>query len=545
MIHPYPSDITLTQPEKFTDPFRYRPHPLVTLAAESVMARIKGSQELSEIFAEGKMMGVLAVAYGPELNQIGYLAGFSGLAGGKSIVEGFVPPIYDLTDPNGYFKIKEAEISALNNEISRLSTSPELQALRQKIEEAAHEMTTDISKQKLRMEGLKAERDRIREENIDDDKIKELVRQSQFEKAQLRRIKAHWEETLQSLKSQINEIEDKLAQTKRLRKDMSDHLQAWIFLQYRVHDFNGEEHSILDIFKSRGLTPPGGTGDCAAPKLLEHAYRNGMKPLAMGEFWYGTSPDTAVRTEGLFYPSCTSKCGPLLAYMTQGLDISQENTVHGSPEILYEDDDILVAHKPSGMPSVPGLNGICSLQEWITEKTGCTTIESVHRLDMDTYGLMLFAKNSEAGCNIRKQFEEHMVRKTYCAILSPKGKGNIKKGDTGFISLPLSPDYDERPRQKVDYHQGKEAITQFDVEEILADGSILIKYHPLTGRTHQLRVHSAHHLGMGHPIKGDLLYGGADALYGGADAPHLCLHAAEIEFTHPSTGEAVTFSDKA
>ena len=537
MIHPYPSDLGFTMPETFTDPFRYRPHPLVTLAAESVMDRIKGSPELSEIFAEGKMMGVLVVAYGPDFKQIGYLAGFSGLAGGKSVVDGFVPPIYDLTAPDGYFKLKEAEISALNHKTSQMSSSAELKALRSKLETALHDMASEITAQKSRMEQLKAERDLLRKESIDDGQAKELIRQSQFEKAQLRRLKAQWEETIDSIRSQIEEIEGKIAQMKRLRKEMSDQLQEWIFRQYRVHDFNGNELSILDIFKSQGLVPPGGTGECAAPKLLEYAYRNGMKPLAMGEFWHGLSPDTAVRTEGHFYPSCTSKCGPLLGYMTQGLKIAQEDTVHGSPEILYEDDDILVAHKPSGMPSVPGLNGTISLLEWLMDKTGYSDIESVHRLDMDTYGLMLFAKHSKAGCNIRKQFEEHTVRKTYRAILSSKGERTTGKEESGVISLPLSPDYDERPRQKVDRHQGKDAITEFDVNEIMEDGSIMVTYHPHTGRTHQLRVHSAHHLGMGHPIKGDLLYGGEEAA-------HLCLHAVEIEFTHPSTGLRVTFSDK-
>ena len=538
MIHPYPSDIDLTRPDRFTDPFRYRPHPLVTLAAESLMERIRSSSELSEIFAEGKMLGVLAVGYGPEFKQTGYLAGFSGLAGGRSMINGFVPPIYDLTDPDGYYKIRESEISAVNNEISELSSSSELEDLRAKMETAQRNMSEEVAAQKKRMGELKAERDLIRKETIDEGRAMELTRQSQFEKAQLRRLKANWEETVESIRSQIREIEDRIMELKRLRKEMSDNLQEWIFRQYLVHDFNGNELSISDIFKSNGLVPPGGTGECAAPKLLEYAYRNGMKPLAMGEFWYGTSPDTAVRTEGHFYPSCTSKCGPLLEYMIQGLDIAKENSIHGSPEILYEDDDIVIAHKPSGMPSVPGLNGACSLQEWIAEKTGCRTIESVHRLDMDTYGVMLFAKTSVAGSYIRRQFEEHSVRKIYRAVLSPTGKGDIEKGESGYISLPLSPDYDERPRQKADLHQGKEALTEYQVDDILSDGSILITYYPLTGRTHQLRVHSAHHLGMGHAIMGDLLYGGADA-------QHLCLHAAEIEFSLPSSGRRVTFTDKA
>ena len=535
MIHPYPSDITVTLPETFTDPFRYRPHPLVTQAAESLMRRIRNSAELSEMFAEGKMMGVLAVAYGPGQNQIGYLAGFSGIAGGKSIVEGFVPPIYDLTVPDGYFRTREAEISSLNAEISRLSSSAELKDLRQTMKLAEAEKEQEISAHKARMAELKVKRDILRSEGIASAKDEELTRQSQFEKAQLRRLKLHWEERLQSIRMQIDEIEGRNAAMKRMRKDMSDNLQEWIFRQYSVHNAEGEEMSILDIFNAEGLVPPGGTGDCAAPKLLEYAYRNGLKPLAMGEFWYGLSPDTAVRTEGLFYPSCTSKCGPLLGYMTKGLDIRKDDSVHGSPEILFEDEDIVAAYKPSGMPSVPGLNGISSLQEWLGDKTGCRTIESVHRLDMDTYGLMIFAKNPVAGSHIRKQFEEHTVRKTYRAILSPASGKTLQKGDHGIISLPLSPDYDERPRQKADHHQGKEAITEYHVDDILPDGRILVTYHPHTGRTHQLRVHSAHHLGLGRPIMGDMLYGGSDA-------PHLCLQATQISFTHPTSGKDISFN---
>ena len=535
MIHPYPSDITFPIPEAFTDPFRYSPHPLVALAADLLMDRIKESKELSGIFAEGKMMGVLAVAYGNEYKRIGYLAAFSGLAGGKSMVDGFVPPIYDLTAPDGYFKIHEAKISTLNAEIAELSSSSQLHDMSLELKEAGMQMENEIHEQKVRMASLKAHRDSIRMAGVERNDV--LVKQSQFEKAQLRRIKMMWEEKIRAIRERMEETEAKIALMKRQRKDMSDKLQEWIFDQYHVHNYHGQELSISAIFRSVGLVPPGGTGECAAPKLLEYAYRNGLKPLAMGEFWYGKSPETAVRTQGRFYPSCTSKCGPLLGYMTQGLEIRQESTIHGSPEILYEDKDILAVDKPSGMPSVPGLNGVTSLQEWLVERTGCDTIESVHRLDMDTYGVMVFAKNPKVASYIRRQFEEHDVRKTYRAILSPTNDNNIHEGEGGFISLPLSPDYDERPRQKADHHQGKEAITEYHVDKVHDDGSIEITFRPVTGRTHQLRVHSAHHLGLGHPIMGDLLYGGAAA-------PRLCLHAAEIRLIHPTTLQDLVFESR-
>ena len=536
MIHPYPSGFSCPLPDSFTDPFRYSPHPLVIKASELLMARIRNSSELSGIFSEGKMLGVLAVAHGEGLKEIGYLAAFSGNAGGMNMVDGFVPPIYDLLDPDGYFKLKEAEISRLNAEISSAESSIELAGVRDDLMVAEAAMSAELSRQKARMAILKAERDQVRSEVLEDVRNSELIRQSQHEKAELKRIKTHWEEKIAGLRDNIAAHLNRIGDIKRRRKEMSDALQEWIFRQYIVQNCLGESRSILDIFADSGLVPPGGTGECAAPKLLDYAFRHGLKPLAMGEFWYGESPYTAVRTEGHFYPSCTSKCGPLLGYMLQGMELMKLEYVHGTPSVLYEDEDIIAASKPSGMPSVPGLNCGPSLLDWLIFETGCSTIEPVHRLDMDTSGVMLFAKNPVAGNHIRKQLEEHTVKKTYKALLSSSGSKLLTTGEDGTISIPLSPDYDERPRQKADPKQGKEAITEYHIDEIRKDG-ILVTFRPLTGRTHQLRVHSAHHLGLGHPIVGDLLYGG-DA------GPRLCLHAHEITFTHPTSMQEMTLQSK-
>ena len=328
--------------------------------------------------------------------------------------------------------------------------------------------------------------------------------------------------------------------------------------------------------------PPGGTGDCAAPKLLNHAYRNGMTPLAMGEFWYGRSPSTAVRTHGHFYPSCTSKCGPLLNYMLRGTAVigwgHMKRTCHprlggacrtagGGPwnvphpmtagntpdphmaKVVYEDADIVAVCKPSGMPSVPGLDGRESLQE-LLQKELQTPVIAVHRLDMDTSGLIVFAKNHQAESCLKKQFEEHTVRKTYLARLCPSDSHrfchevpHLKPGDKGKIELPLSPAYDERPRQKVDITQGKAALTEYEVLTVNGDGTTDILFHPHTGRTHQLRVHSAHILGFGRPILGDLLYGGCGSIWAeDREYARLHLHACSITFRHPSTGESLTLT---
>lgn len=537
LMHLFPPDTSFSIPERFTDPFRYSPHPLVSVAADMLIRRISCSEELSSHFSDGKMLGVLIVSN--DRGQIGYLCAFSGNIAGHNHLEGFVPPIFDLLDPSGYFKIKEAEITAVNNAISALEKSSDLKSLRQESARAEACRNEEITLQKARMAISKRERDEIRSEISDPSRLEDLVRESQFEKAELRRLKLGWEERIRSIKDQIQAIEEELRIMKRRRAEMSDELQKWIFSQFIVHNALGESASIREIFSRIGTIPPGGTGECAAPKLLEHAFRKGLKPLAMGEFWYGRSPATAVRTHGHFYPSCTSKCGPLLSYMLQGLEIGQEkDQVSGKPEIIFEDDNIIAVSKPSGMPSVKGLDGRESLEEWLCTAY-CQNIYPVHRLDMDTSGIILFAKDSDTSAALQKQFEDHKISKTYIARLSKTSEGMaLTSGDKGEIHLALSADFDERPRQKVDQQQGKQSITEYQVECIREDGCIDIVFHPRTGRTHQLRVHSAHLLGLGHPIVGDLLYGGSSVA-------RLHLHASEISFNHPVTGEDITIGTSA
>ncbi len=590
------------------------------------MERIDSDTELREAFSEGKMLGVLLVIAPspsdsrtesshdtsssaipgltrnlPASGKPGYLAAFSGAVSGKSMIEGFVPPIFDLLDPSGHFKIRESEITSINKKIHDLEKSPLLTDLKKKLSDAEDNKQNDINFMKARMAISKRERDEIRCELSDSSRMAELIRESQFEKAELKRLKQDWEERISSLKAEISSIEDEIKSLKHLRSRMSDELQEWIFRQYIVHDSSGNEASIHEIFASHGSVPPGGTGDCAAPKLLEYAFRNGLKPVAMGEFWYGKSPDTAVRTHGHFYPSCTSKCGPLLGWMMKGMDAADgigtelpagntaelqtsEATIFNEllkigvndglePEIIYEDSVLIAVNKPSGMPSVPGLDGRESAFEIM--KKSHAPLFVVHRLDMDTSGILLFAKTAEAAVNIQKQFENHTVRKTYLARLTNASSNlegqtgraglhnetkTLKPGDKGRIELPLSPDYDERPRQKVDFKHGKQAVTDYEVISANNDGTIDILFHPLTGRTHQLRVHAAHTLGLARPILGDPLYGSASVgnspgqtsspnrnnLEDCSIPPHnvlrLHLRAAAITFLHPVTTQEISIT---
>ena len=535
----------------FTNPFRYIPHPLVRKAAREVMDRLDRMiasglvpEAVAKGFTEGKMLGVL-VCHSEERSDMGisYIAAFSGNVGGQSHIEGFVPPIFDLMEDGGHYRAHEAEITSVNIEIEQIELI-EKEPLERRLHESREMMEAEISL-------LKSEK-----------KKAASIAESQFANGEIKRAKDRWKKTISELETQLSEVGDRIRSLKKLRAGKSDELQRWIFEQYIVHNAAGEKASILEIFQKHGLMPPGGTGDCAAPKLLNHAYAKGLRPLAMGEFWYGKSPATAVRTHGHFYPSCTSKCGPLLSYMMQGLDVSghgisttsnrYDNSLKAA--VVYEDEEIVVTCKPSGMPSVPGLDGRESLQEWLQNELG-TPVIAVHRLDMDTSGVIVFARNPQAEVCLKKQFEEHTVQKTYMARLSPADTHRfaadvpvLKAGDKGLIGLPLSPDYDERPRQKADPVQGKESQTEYEVISANDDGTTDILFHPHTGRTHQLRVHSAHLLGLGRPILGDLLYGGCGTVWtdgsevSDADAcTRLLLHAHSITFHHPTTGKTITF----
>ena len=316
----------------------------------------------------------------------------------------------------------------------------------------------------------------------------------------------------------------------------SQMLQRRLFESFRVVNALGQERSILEIFADDGLTPPSGTGECAGPKLLDYALRHGLEPLEMGEFWYGAPPRREVRRQGSFYPSCTGKCGPLLRWMMQGLEVdpnpleSDALWTLDDPVVLHEDSQVVVVIKPSGMLSVPGRGSRVSLEKWLGEHLGCPVF-ACHRLDMDTSGLMVYAKSPGAQVELRRQFEMREISKAYMAVLTP----GAEIPDRGKISLPLAPDWYDRPRQMVDTAAGKPAVTDFEVMRRYGDGRTLVKLIPYTGRTHQLRVHCAHAEGLGRPICGD-------RLYGSPDGNRLMLHASFLSFRHPATRERMTFN---
>ncbi len=530
----------------FRNPFRYVPSEAVKFAARLVIAHIESSGSLRRAFSEGKMLGVLTVN-DPDGN-CGFLAAFSGNVCGAH--DGyFVPPIFDTNDPAGHFRQEEKRISLINYEIAALESSPEFVQSKAGLSRLVEEHRAEIERFASVCADRKKERDLRRLSGITAEEEASLIRESQFLKAEMRRMKEAFALSEKEFQHGLLRHEAEIAGLKRKRQKMSEDLQEWLFRQYVVYNALGERMSIHDIFREKGLVPPAGTGECSAPKLLQYAYAHGLTPLSMGEFWYGKSPSDEIRKSGNFYPSCSGKCGPLLGFMTKGLEIVGERQVGlDRVRIIYSDPWLIAAWKPSGMPSVPGKDGKVPLEEilcsYVHSEGIAERVFAIHRLDMDTKGVIVFALDADTQKKMQALFASRSVRKTYIAKLRLNTSDlRHSKGECGKISLPLAADFEDRPRQKVDFGCGKAAETEYEILDI-TDGEMTVLFRPLTGRTHQLRVHSAHPQGLGAPIAGDMLYGGTSG-HGAADWQvgympcgddgGLQLEAVSLEFVHPHT----------
>lgn len=536
-LHPLPGQaIGIPLPVRFTYPFHYTPHPLVRLAAEEVLHYLSTRNDWQEELQQGKMFGVLIVQQAD--GSCGYLAAFSGNLTGSNLHPFFVPPVYDLLQPDGFFRIEEANISAINRQIRELESSPEYQSCEAALRDARNSAGQELERARQELKNARALREARRREPLTPEEQEALIRESQFQKAEYKRLEKRLKDQLQHLQEKADQYRERLEQMKQERKSRSARLQKELFGQFHMLNARGESKDLCELFRDTPQgTPPAGTGECALPKLLQYAYLHQLKPLAMGEFWWGNSPKNEIRRHGHFYPSCSGKCAPILKHMLIGLEVDPnplvENRHHDTPlEIIYEDPWIVVVNKPAGMLSVPGKNGLDSvlqrLQELYPESDSPLL---VHRLDMDTSGLLLAAKDKNIHQYLQALFETRQIRKRYTALLQ-----GTPRQDEGTIDLPLCPDFSDRPRQQVNWELGKKAVTRFRVEE-RSGGTTRVSFWPLTGRTHQLRVHAAHPEGLDSPILGDPLYGNqADRLY---------LHATELEFTHPVTGETIRFCKEA
>ena len=519
-------------PQRFTCPFCYEPHPLALMAVEQVQRYVASRADWADELGEGKMLGVL-VAQDSE-DRLGFLAAFSGNLAGSVHHDFFVPPVYDLLDPQGEFKRGEAQITAINHEVERLESSQELAGLQQRLTDAMKLKDDEIGRFKTIMARHKQERDeRRRAGNLSADEQETLLNQSRFEKAEMKRIRQRHEAAIQYIAEEIEVFSHHIDELKARRKAMSEALQERIFRLFVVSNAVGEQRDLVEVFKPLGTLPPAGAGECCAPRLLNYAFNNGLKPVCMAEFWWGASPVGEVRHHGHFYPACRSKCKPILEFMMQGLDVDdnpleQPMMDHGL-DVLYDDQWLTVLNKPSGMLTVPGK----TLEDSLLTRYQAVHPEAVgpivvHRLDQETSGIVVFAKDKATHKALQQQFEQHTIKKTYIALLD----GMVER-DEGVINLPLRPDVDDRPRQRVDEENGKPAVTRYHVLE-RCEGITRVELEPMTGRTHQLRVHASHPSGLNCPIMGDRLYGTA--------ARRLMLHAQAITFVHPASLQTMTLN---
>ena len=624
-------NVSIPSPRQFTYPFCYDVDPLAEVASLELQRYIADADLMSTEKGCGKMFGVLVVEYEDESGalQRGFLAAYSGLLGGRNDWPYFVPPVFDAQQPDGHFKRTEREISAINREIAAIEHDAEyLQSVAQH-EQTKKRLQAEVDAFKAEVDAAKVRRDARRKsgEPLSEEEQAEMIRESQFMKAELRRRRKAMEQAESTLNTQHSTF---LKSLQRKRKQMSDELQRWLFAAYRMLNAKGEERDLIDIFREyTHAMPPAGAGDCCAPKLLQYAYLHHLRPVCMAEFWWGESPASEIRHHLHYYPACRSKCLPILTHMLKGLDVAPNPLAQkrhtAEPRVLYADEYIMVVDKPAGMLSVPGKaesvrsefsdSANISVEEYFANlqlptNSQFTTeqftigeadnsklkiqnskfLKAAHRLDMDTSGLLVLARTEESYVELQRQFASRETVKRYEAVLSgvPKhivggygipavaianscshlyfyGQGlrqecrsllrlepfaiQFAKYSSGCISLPLIADINDRPRQRVDMEHGKPALTLYKIVEVRAvdantavayttkkvdKGRTLVHLYPKTGRTHQLRVHCAHPLGLACPILGDPLYGTerADRMY---------LHAAELTFRHPVTGETMHF----
>jgi len=542
----------LELPKKFTFPFFYDPHPLSVLAANELQDYIHNEMNWNHKdgvssapggVGAGKMFGVLVVQN--KKGELGYLSAFSGKIADSNTHKGFVPPVFDMLDPEGFFMHDMGELMEINKRTAELEANPELAMRKTYAEECLKQSKLEIEEHRQNMRIAKAERKIKRMEGdieMTGDAFraleKELSKESLMYKHQLKVLTAEWKSKVDEAQSNLAELAEEVDFLKKDRKKKSNILQQKLFDQYDFLNQKGETLNVCDIFENTALkVPPSGAGECAAPKLLQFAYQNDLKPIAMAEFWWGKAPKSEIRKHGFFYPSCRGKCEPILNHMLIGLEVEDNPLLKipdhiAEPTIVFEDEHIIVLNKPEGMLSVRGKTQLPSIQEYAEGKyPDAEGPLIIHRLDMATSGLLILSKTKEANKRVQAQFIERTMKKRYVAIL----EGNIKE-DEGVIELPMRQDFNDRPKQLVCFETGKPAKTRFKVIE-RTNNTTRVSFYPITGRSHQLRVHAAHSDGLNAPIIGDDLYGEKGA--------RLHLHAEYVEFDHPITKERLKIKVKA
>ncbi|WP_089139406.1 RluA family pseudouridine synthase [Vibrio rumoiensis] len=552
---PFTADVSdIDLPAKFTFPFCYEPHPLSQIAAKQLQQHLQSQTDWQHDFgfsdnskAAGKMFGVLVVKNAQ--GQLGFLSAFSGKLADQNHLPYFVPPVFDMLTEGSFFLEGTAPINAINHQIKQLEEDPELALLQQTIRDFKQQAQQEMEALRLSIVDSRKQRKALRkqaEANLQGEALQtifdELGKQSVAEKAQQRHLKAHWLDQIEQAEQQWQKKIDVIEQLKQDRKQQSAKLQQKLFAQYQFLNQAQQSKSLLDIFNTTANpTPPAGSGECAAPKLLQYAFAHGLTPVCLAEFWWGASPKSEIRQHKKYYPACQSKCQPILSHMLEGITLDEnpllKNHAQGKElDIIYQDEAIVVVNKPAEFLSVPGVNvsdsAYTRLQTLFPDVEGPFVL---HRLDMSTSGLLVFALTKRANKSLQKQFITRGVEKRYVALLD----GELAD-QQGEINLPLRGDLEDRPRQMVCFEHGKPAQTHWQLIETTdhnGQPKSKVYLYPKTGRTHQLRVHCAHQDGLNMPITGDDLYG--------EKANRLHLHAQQLAFDHPYTKQRMVFEVEA
>lgn len=546
---PFKSDISTIQlPEKFTFPFYYEPHLLAKIACKELQDYLEnqtdfqhnfGFENTNSVGEIGKMFGVLVVKNNN--NELGYLAAFSGKLADNSLPTQFVPPIFNMRTEGSFYIKGEAEIDIINFKISILKNDEVYISLKKSYKKIIKIIEEDLAEQRKKLKISKTERKlrkKISETSLSVEDIqnisKKLEQESYNDQFFYKELQEYYDLKTHKFQSELNVFEHKINALKKERKEKSIILQQQLFSNYTFLNQQKKPKSLLDIFNFPTVKPPAGSGECAAPKLLQYAFANDLQPICLAEFWWGISPNSEIRKHKNSYPACQSRCKLILSHMLQDLKMDENLLIENLSEkqqltIIYEDDVLVVVNKPGEFLSVPGKEIKDSVYTRIKEKYPTATGPLiVHRLDMSTSGILVLTKTKEANKILQSQFIQRTVKKSYVALLE-----GILSENSGKINLPIRLDLDDRPKQLVDYENGKKAETDWEIIQREKDKT-RVHFYPITGRTHQLRVHAAHKDGLNAPIVGDDLYG--------KKATRLCLHAEFIEFVHPSTNEKMSFT---
>lgn len=548
-------------PQRFTFPFYYEPHPLCVIAANELQRHLETQNDWQHNFgltgeltgAIGKMFGVLLVQ-DPQ-GEVGYLSAFSGKLAEQNHWPRFVPPVFDMLAKDNFFHAENLQINQINEQLLAVENHPDIPRLSSELNAEQAQAQAKLAAHRQAMidgrQSRKTQRHQLAVQwaaNPTDETLREnavteakLSQESINEKNQLRDIKHYWDERINAVSQALTQLTDKRDALRLQRKQLSAALQQKLFEQYRFLNIRGAEKSLNGIFNGTvELTPPAGSGECAAPKLLHYAFKHGLKPLAIAEFWWGAPPKSEIRQHKQFYPACLRKCQPILGHMLDGLVVDDNPLLTNPAEgktlsILYQDEAMAIVNKPAEFLSVPGKEIEDSVYSRMRQTfPNATGPLIVHRLDMSTSGLMVIALTKDAHKQLQKQFIQRTVTKRYVALLAGIPTAMADKQAAGQISLPLRGDLDDRPRQLVCHEFGKAAQTHWElshIDEMACTARVYL--FPKTGRTHQLRVHCAHSEGLNTPIVGDDLYG--------TRANRLHLHADLLMLQHPVTREQMRF----